>query len=150
MLVWARALIIILPLSAQLGAMLCTLRKAAEEACVLVPVLVVVVLGFGTTLCAVYQDVVPEYSNLAGSLRMLVAITGGNMDLMVSLLCCLRLYRWIFISAQHVQSVYIRVHLPFKTFLATDTTAGNVIMIISANRALSSAHCNCMPACVVS
>ncbi|WIA28220.1 hypothetical protein OEZ86_010778 [Tetradesmus obliquus] len=81
-LVWARALIIILPLSAQLGAMLCTLRKAAEEACVLVPVLVVVVLGFGTTLCAVYQDVVPEYSNLAGSLRMLVAITGGNMDLM--------------------------------------------------------------------
>ncbi|WIA08146.1 hypothetical protein OEZ85_007602 [Tetradesmus obliquus] len=81
-LVWARALIIILPLSAQLGAMLCTLRKAAEEASVLVPVLVVVVLGFGTTLCAVYQDVVPEYSNLAGSLRMLVAITGGNMDLM--------------------------------------------------------------------
>uniref|UniRef100_A0A383VJ41 Uncharacterized protein n=1 Tax=Tetradesmus obliquus TaxID=3088 RepID=A0A383VJ41_TETOB len=81
-LVWARALIIILPLSAQLGAMLCTLRKAAEEASVLVPVLVAVVLGFGTTLCAVYQDVVPEYSTLAGSLRMLVAITGGNMDLL--------------------------------------------------------------------
>jgi hypothetical protein len=80
---WARALGIILPLSAQLGALLCTLRKAAEEAAVMVPVLVVVVLGFGTTLCAVYQDIMPEYSTLAGSLRMLVAITGGSLELMV-------------------------------------------------------------------
>jgi hypothetical protein len=82
--VWARALGIILPLSARLGALLCTLRKAAEEAAVLVPVLVVVVLGFGTTLYAVYRDIIPEYHSLAGSLRMLVAITGGELSLMVS------------------------------------------------------------------
>jgi hypothetical protein len=85
--VWARALGIILPLSARLGALLCTLRKAAEEAAVLVPVLVVVVLGFGTTLFAVYEEVIPRYSTLAGSLRMLVAITGGELNLMVSNKC---------------------------------------------------------------
>jgi hypothetical protein len=82
--VWARALGIVLPLSAKLGALLCTLRKAAEEAAVLVPVLVVVVLGFGTTLYAVYKDIIPEYQSLTGSLRMLVAITGGDLNLMVS------------------------------------------------------------------
>jgi hypothetical protein len=81
--VWARALGIILPLSARLGALLCTLRKAAEEAAVLAPVLVVVVLGFGTTLFAVYRDIIPEYHSLAGSLRMLVAITGGELNLVV-------------------------------------------------------------------
>ncbi|WIA32447.1 hypothetical protein OEZ86_003269 [Tetradesmus obliquus] len=79
-LVWSRALGLLTPLSSKLGAMLYILRRAAEEVAVLVPVVLVLILGFGTTLTATYHTTEPKFNTLAGAMRML----GNPNDLRLS------------------------------------------------------------------
>uniref|UniRef100_A0A383WLY0 Ion transport domain-containing protein n=1 Tax=Tetradesmus obliquus TaxID=3088 RepID=A0A383WLY0_TETOB len=79
-LVWSRALGLLTPLGSKLGAMLYILRRAAEEVAVLVPVVLVLILGFGTTLTATYHTTEPKFNALAGAMRML----GNPNDLRLS------------------------------------------------------------------
>lgn len=82
-LVWARALALLNPMSSKLGALLYTLRRAAEEAAVVVPVLVVLVVGFATTITVVYSPLIPEFGSLTGTMRSLLGVTGGDLRLLV-------------------------------------------------------------------
>ncbi|WIA32448.1 hypothetical protein OEZ86_003270 [Tetradesmus obliquus] len=70
-LVWSRALGLLTPLSSKLGGMLYILRSAAEEVAVLVPVVLVLILGFGTTLTVTHHTTEPKFNKLAGAMRML-------------------------------------------------------------------------------
>lgn len=57
MLVWSRALGVLTPLSSKLGAMLYILRRGAEEAGVLVPVVIVLLLVSGRNRHAMHCSV---------------------------------------------------------------------------------------------
>ena len=69
---------------------------AILQAVVIVPLILVLMLGFGTTLTVCYNRMPhSEYSSLAGALRTLMGIIGGQLDLMVRCWTqqhCLRLY----------------------------------------------------------
>lgn len=51
----------------------------------MIPLILVLMLGFSTSLTVVYRHVaMPEYSTIAGTMRMLVGATGGALDMLVS------------------------------------------------------------------
>lgn len=50
----------------------------------MLPLILVLVVGFATSLTVVYQHVaMPEYSTLVGAMRMLISATGGDLDMLV-------------------------------------------------------------------
>lgn len=57
------------------------------QAAVMVPMVIALIVGFSTSLMVVYKHAaMPEYSTVTGAMRMLVGVTGGSIDMLVS--CC--------------------------------------------------------------
>lgn len=64
----------------------CGILLVVLQAAVMVPMVIALILGFSTSLMVVYKHAaMPEYSTVTGAMRMLVGVTGGSIDMLVSL-----------------------------------------------------------------